>query len=184
MFNPAMYSQGTLPNDAVYQQHMLQTTAGYVDSLPAHMSLPQTVMPSSSSNLDMPAHVTDTSIDNQDDDGDAGGKRRRVQRACDVGIRAAISQTFLLCSQPLTAGPSHLYFVSCCSSSNRLAARRKSVATAFNQKKALAPIGTLLLALSLRRLSSDILTSSSHFAHVNLHQRQLRLRVHFRRRRT
>lgn len=159
-----MYPQGTVPNDAVYQQHMLQTTSGYLDSLPAHMSLPQTAIPSSSSNPDIPVHGADTSIDNQDDDGDVGGKRRRVQRACDVSVCQTASQPFPPCPPTLIAEPSHSFTVPWRSYSYRLAARKRSVATASNLRKALVPTGTFLLVRAFCGLQPNMLTSPPLFA--------------------
>ncbi|SPO43119.1 related to transcriptional activator acu-15 [Moesziomyces antarcticus] len=86
MYQPNLYPHSTAPPaDAIYHQHMIPTsiypTAPHMIATPS-----QSDLPTAFSNPDLSAHAADASIDttNQDDDGDAGGKRRRVQRACDT----------------------------------------------------------------------------------------------------
>jgi hypothetical protein len=86
MYQPNLYPHSTAPSaDAIYHQHMIPTS---VYPTAPHMvaTVSQSDLPTALSNPDISAHAADASIDttNQDDDGDAGGKRRRVQRACDV----------------------------------------------------------------------------------------------------
>lgn len=64
-----------------------------------------------------------------DDDGDASGKRRRVQRACDVSgsdtKQASVLLTFYVCNADRSAG------------------KKRFAAMASNRKRVLAPIGEL-----------------------------------------
>lgn len=86
MYNPGMYQQAAVsPANAVYQQHTMPSTSSFPADMQVHMNSQQPSMPNTSSNPDMSGHAADASVDTNDQDDEEGaGKRRRVQRACDV----------------------------------------------------------------------------------------------------
>lgn len=96
MFNPGMYQQAAAPpGDAIYHQHMMPSTSSFPADMQVHMSSQQSGMPNTYSNPDVSGHAADTSLDiNNQDEEEGAGKRRRVQRACDVST--LVNHTILL----------------------------------------------------------------------------------------
>lgn len=84
MYNPGMYQQAAAP---IYHQNMMPSTSSFPVDMQLQMSSQQAGLPATYSNPDMSGHAADVSLDtNNQDDEEGAGKRRRVQRACDVSI--------------------------------------------------------------------------------------------------
>ena len=97
-YNPAMFPYSAAPpSDAIYPPNMLASTSSYPTDLPLQTHPQQAGMSAAYSHPDMSSNAADASMDttNQDDDGEGAGKRRRVQRACDVSTLALTSRPAL-----------------------------------------------------------------------------------------
>lgn len=93
MLNHNMFSHSAPPpTEAIYHQHVMPPSSGYPAEMSMQMPVQQPIVASTYPAPDMPSQAADTSADitNHDDDAEGAGKRRRVQRACDVGIEGAL----------------------------------------------------------------------------------------------
>lgn len=141
MYNPGMNPHNAVPpNDAVYHPQMMPSMSNHPqDMMSIHMAPQPTVMPSTSyPDPDASAQEADASTEaaNQDEDAEGAGKRRRVQRACDVSVHHDSSTCF-----NADTSTDDLLLLPRIPLPNRHVVRRKFAATVSSRTRALVPIG-------------------------------------------